>query len=680
MNLKWLFILWIGWWPITMVADGGGNCETTSSKAHRLYEKSIELLNSGQKEKRREAYSMLVEAINIDENYADANFALADINYQKSLLALEPKRKEQLENRAIKYFEKVKEQCPSNKDYESFYYIGKILYSRLSYTDALKALEVYEKNNTEGEFKKELDRLIEKLRAYFYLKANPVEFKPVKLEGISTDDDEFLPIISPDGELAIYTHRYVFQDPELSKAVTVDELSLSRKVSSSKDLNELFSKGKRMTNPFNQKDMDQGAMSITIDNKELYITICQFIQTSSGPHKNCDIYVSYNRNGEWSDLYNLGTNINGKYSWESQPSISADGKKLYFASVRPENIGFDINNNQTADIYYSIKDANGRWCKAINIGPTINTLGNEKSPFMHTDSRTLYFSSDEHPGVGGYDIFYSKETTDGWSKPVNIGYPINTEDNDLGFFVSTNGKKAYFSSDKLDDYKRWNIYSFNLYEKARPEKVFFAKGKLVDEKGDVITDAKVEIHSAQSNTVVEGMVDKQTGDYAIAVAVEKNEEVLLTVKKENHAFTSKYIKVDEKKESVNEPIKVDLKVKKLEVGKAVQINDIHFATNSAMFMKGSLFILDNFVQYLKENQNIRIEIHGHTDNVGSSRSNKKLSEQRARTVRDYIVFQGIDPSRVTAYKGFGESKPIATNETEKGRAQNRRTEFVIVAY
>jgi outer membrane protein OmpA-like peptidoglycan-associated protein len=418
-------------------------------------------------------------------------------------------------------------------------------------------------------------------------------------------------------------------------------------------------------------------MSMTIDNKELYITLCKFVKGRNGPFKNCDIYVSYNRNNKWSTLKNLGPNINGKYSWESQPSISADGKRLFFASIRPTNMGFDYSNNQSSDIYYSVKDANGNWSKAKNIGAPINTVGNEKSPFIHTDSKTLYFSSDYIPGVGGYDIFYIKEGDSGWEKPVNIGYPINKESNDVGFFVSTNGKKAYFSSDELDNNNRWNIYSFNLYERARPERVFFAKGKLLDEGGEVLTDAKIEIRSSKNNKVTTGMVDKETGDYAIAVAVEKDEEILLTVKKKGRAFSSKYIKADEKETSA--PKEITMEVKKLEVGKTVQINDIYFATNSAMFMKGSIFILDNFVDYLKENPSIKIEIHGHTDNVGSSWTNKKLSEERAKTVRDFIVFQGINQDRIVAYKGFGESKPIASNKTEKGRAKNRRTEFLIIS-
>jgi outer membrane protein OmpA-like peptidoglycan-associated protein len=678
MNFKYLALVLAMLVYVSTYADGGSSCETSSGKARRMYEKSIELLQTGQKEKRREAYKLLIEAVKIDRSYADANFALGDINYQKSKVQVDKKKKEQLINRSLKYFNKVQESCPSANDFEVSFFLGEINYKKQDYQQTKKHLNQYLSQSQKQYHKAKADEMMQRVNIYFDLINNPVEFNPVKVNGINTNDDEFLPMISPDGELAIYTHRYHLTDPNTTRGKVVDELSISKRSNSVADLNEVFEKGTKMPLPFNEEGLDQGAMSMTIDNKELYITICKFVKSSNGPFKNCDIYVSYNRDGQWSKLMNLGPNVNGKYSWESQPSISADGKRLYFASIRPTNVGFDYTNNQTADIYYSTKQANGSWSKAKNLGKTINTSGNEKSPFLHTDSKTLYFSSDYHPGIGGYDIFYAKETETGWKTPVNIGYPINKESNDVGFFVSTNGKKAYFSSDELDEVKRWNIYSFNLHEKARPEKVLFAKGRLVNEEGEALTDAKVEIRTSKTKKVTQGMVDKETGDYAIAVAVEKDEEVLMTVKKEGHAFSSKYFKPEEEKKT-DEPIKIDMEVKKVEVGKTVQINDIYFATNSAMFMKGSLFILDNFVDYLKENPNIKIEIHGHTDNVGNTRANKKLSEDRAQTVRDYIVFQGIDQSRIIAHKGFGESKPIASNSTEKGRAKNRRTEFVIVS-
>ncbi len=652
-------------------------CPSDNGKAQKMYEKAVELLNTGTKEERTEAYSLLIDAVKLDENFAEAIYTLADINFEKAKLANDAQRKLQLENRAYSYYEKVILTCPQTHDYESYFILSQFEYKRNQYQKALDFAKKYQKVSADKLFKKDNEALIERLETYFELMAHPVEFNPVKVEGICTPQDEFLPIISPDGELAIYTRRQVIKDPGNQSETLRELLTVSTRQNAVDALKEVFNTGQSMSAPFNQTGKDQGAMSMTINNKELYITICQQVKGSSGSFVNCDIYVSYYRDGTWSELYNLGPNINGKYSWESQPSISADGKNLYFASIRPENLGFDINNNQTSDIYVSTKDATGQWSPAKNLGKSINTTGNEKSPFLHTDSRTLYFSSDGWPGVGGYDIFYAKETENAWLKPVNIGYPINKTSNDLGFFVSTNGKRAYFSSDEMEQPKQWNVYSFDLYEKARPEKVLFTKGKLIDEEGNVLVDAKVEVKSSLNNKTVEGMVDKETGEYAVAVAIKKDEEVLMTVKKEGYAFSSKYIKADDVK-ATEAPVKVNMEVKKVETGKTVQIEDINFATNSAMFLKGSMFVLDNFVKYLQDNPNIKIEIHGHTDNVGNAKNNKKLSEDRAKTVRDYLVFQGVAPERIVNAKGFGSSKPIADNNTESGRSQNRRTEFVIV--
>jgi len=678
MKLKWIGLIVLLLIQTIVFADKNPSCETHSGRAKRLYNKAINLLMTGQKTERKEAYKLLIDAIKIDDDFVDANFALGDINYQKSKVQIDPKRKLQLENKSIKYFKKVIEVCSLSHDSEVHFYLGEIYFNRKDFTSARPFLIFYNENTKKKYFDKETTRMLKRIKIYFDLINNPVDFNPVKVKGVNTKEDEFLPIISPDGEFAIYTHRQNIIDKETNRGTVLDKLTISQRVNSIETIKENFSPGKTMPLPFNRNNVDQGAMSITINNKELYITICKFEKGANGPFKNCDIYVSYNNRGEWSDLKNLGPNINGKFSWESQPSISADGQTLYFASIRPSNTGFDYKHNQTADIYYSVRDDEGNWSEAQNIGAPINTSGNEKSPFIHTDSKTLYFSSDKHPGLGGYDIFFSKEIDNKWETPTNIGYPINKETNDIGFFVSTNGKKAYFSSDQLDDTKRWNIYSFDLYKKARPEKVFFAKGRLLDDDGKALVNAEIEIQTSSSKKVTKGMVDAKTGEYAIAVAVKEDEEVLLTVKKKGCAFSSKYIKPTE--DIVEKPAKINMEVKKVKVGSLVQINDIHFASNSSMFMQGSLFILDNFVKYLQDNPSIKIEIHGHTDNAGGSRANRKLSEKRAKIVRDYLVFQGIEPSRIVAYKGFGESKPIVSNRTAEGRAKNRRTEFLIVSY
>jgi outer membrane protein OmpA-like peptidoglycan-associated protein len=216
-----------------------------------------------------------------------------------------------------------------------------------------------------------------------------------------------------------------------------------------------------------------------------------------------------------------------------------------------------------------------------------------------------------------------------------------------------------------------------LYEEARPKKVLFAKGELKDEDGKIIAGAKIEVKSIKTNKITEGLVDDVSGKYAIAVAVEENEDLLMTVKKDDYAFTSAYLK-PRTGELLTAPVKINFEMKPIEIGKEVQINDIHFATNSSLFDKESMIVLNSFIEFLNTNQRVKIEIQGHTDNVGDAKANLELSKERAKAVRDYIVIMGIDSSRITNYKGFGQTKPISSNNTEEGRAKNRRTEFVIV--
>ncbi|MBR3947573.1 MAG: OmpA family protein, partial [Bacteroidales bacterium] len=372
----------------------------------------------------------------------------------------------------------------------------------------------------------------------------------------------------------------------------------------------------------------------------------------------------------------LGPNINGVKTWESQPSISADGKTLYFASIRESNIGFDPDN-PTSDIYYSTKDEKGNWTKAKNLGSKINTPGNEKSPFIHSDSQTLYFSSDGHLGIGGYDIFFSKFRDGDWTKPVNIGYPINTKNNDLGFVVNTQGTKAYFASNKLNGKGGWDIYAIDLYKEARPEKVFLVKGQLVDDNGYALSDAKLEVKNTRTEEVSEGVVDAETGHYAVAVtAKNENDDFLMVVKKEDYSFSSTLIEPTE--ETFEKPIEVNFEVKPIEAGKSVQINDIYYATASYEINQKSYAVLNEFAEFLKSNPTVKVEIRGHTDNIGSAQTNITLSNRRAQAVYDYLLSKGVPKTNVS-YKGYGPNMPIADNRTEAGRAKNRRTEFYILS-
>ncbi|MCX7862861.1 MAG: OmpA family protein [Bacteroidales bacterium] len=642
-------------------------CSEPEKKAKKLFDQAQEAY---QKHNPDLAYKLLLESVKEDPNFARAYMILADVNVQRSKTAQNASLILQYKNNAFQYFIKAADACPSIDNYRACYEAAYYLYQDKKYDKARSYLEKFIANAKNSPFLQEVQSMKKHIDVYFDLISHPVPFNPQKVKGLCTDDDELLPLISPDNEFMLYTLR-TSKANELGTMRKYDVFTIAERLN--KSGTDEFGNAKPMPEPFNKNtEFNQGAVSITIDNNQLYVTICEGL--------NCDIWVSYNENGEWTPLKNLGGSINGRRSWESQPSISSDGKMLFFASIRPGNIGFELDDERThtSDIWMSIKDENGNWLPAKNLGSVINTPGNEKSPFIHSDSKTLYFSSDGHYGLGGYDIFYSKLLPNGkWSEPKNIGYPINTENDELGFIVSTNGKKAYFSSNKIGETKNYDIYSFDLYEEARPQEVVFYKGQVKDEEGNPLEDAKVIVKNVSEQRTSEAMVDKLTGKYAVVIPIEKpNDDYILMVKKRDYAFTSTYFKAEEI--TKDKPIEVNFEVKPIEIGKTVKLNNIYFASNSAVFEKSSLVVLDNFLEFLNENPNIKIEIHGHTDNIGDDNANQILSEKRARAVADYLILQGLDKNRIVATRGYGEKRPVASNDTEEGRALNRRTEFVIV--
>jgi len=665
------------------------NCQVNNKKAKKQYDKAITLLKSRLKDDKLKGIKQLHDIVKSHPDFYVAAFTLGYVYKQKSEEAyrninqthsLKPMQKYQ--GLSAKYFLMSAKICPEYRNYTANYELGAILYEHNEFEKALIWLEPFYKK---GQKHKEYDKganMYERCEAYVDLISNPVDYNPAQVDGVSTFNNEYLPLISPDGEYIFYTRSVDKQASDEFSSKSVEEFTYSKRINPIEEENPEFSEGVTMPPPFN-RGQNQGAISISIDNKYLYLTICNTARkrTSSGTFKNCDIFVSHNNGGKWTPPKNLGPNINGKYSWESQPSISADGNTLYFASMRATNIGVDVQDMATfnVDIYSSTKDEYGKWQPAVNLGETINTIGDDKSPFMHSDSQTLYFATNGRFGVGGFDIYYSKRLNDStWSQPKNIGYPINSKDDEVGLIVSTNGEKAYFSSNTLGKNNVYNVYSFDLYEDARPKRVFFAKGTALDENDNVIKGAKIEIKSTVTDIVTEAVVDSATGDYAIAVALEnEDEELLMTVKKEDYAFTSVYLK-PKQEQLLTVPKNINFKMKKVEIGKKVEINNIYFATNSAVFDKASMFVLNTFVDYLNENPKLKIRIEGHTDNIGDANENMTLSKKRAKAVRDYLIIMGVNTNQIVGYKGYGQTKPIASNKTEKGRAKNRRTEFVIV--
>ncbi|MBI1837456.1 MAG: OmpA family protein [Flavobacteriia bacterium] len=699
----------------------------------------------------------ILKLIEAGKNASDAPTAIANFNkaidensdnatpyYEYAMYAFESGSKyyEKNPNPAMgdKSFQKSKEmflktleKC-SDFHANCFYYLGVINYSQKNMEEAIKWFGEFKKfkssNNDRypADYDKkiaDINEILPDLKNEVELKTNQVPFNPSMVKNVSSKNDEYFPMISPDNEIMFFTRKDTVDKMNTGvNTVVYENFTLSFRT----NVSELFSNGKALSKPFNDGSFSSyGAATMSVDNKEMIFCACQEItvQTATGPqpYKNCDLYrTEYERTGAggndytWTQPENLGTGINTQNGWEGQPTLSADGQTLFYTVLRP-------NNTTDNDIWTAQKMPNGKWG---NFKPFIhNTSGKDKSPFLHQDSETLYFVSavsDKRKGVGGLDIFYTRwdaeyKNPDGskgnWGTPKNIGYPINTEADELGIFVSTDGTLAYYSSRQGGN---WNIYSFELYEEARPTGVTILKGELKDENGNPIEGAEIEVAYEGTGEVTKIKVNGNDGKYATVVKNNTHHDVMVTVKKEGYAFDSKVITKEELEKTQAVPLtpKVEpvtnktetnptktnneeeivatlretkkpndvsirannLVVKEIKVGEAYTINDILFATNSYALNERSKFILKQFASFLKENPNVTIMIQGHTDDQGDDKQNLLLSDGRANAVKLFLIACGIESSRLSS-KGFGETLPKVENTSELNRAKNRRTDFVI---
>ncbi|MBL7964366.1 MAG: OmpA family protein [Flavobacteriales bacterium] len=584
---------------------------------------------------------------------------------------------------AIAYLEKLKGLCPDHHA-DQYYYLGVMYEADARYAEAMAAYDSFLKFSgpqAKDHAKKvaEVEARLPGLAFYRDFYKPDRAFNPVPLRNVSTSDGEYLPMLSPDNEILFFTRQSRYQARGDLVARDIEQLCEARRPDTKSD----FNKGAPLPEPFNSGD-NYGGVTISVNNKELFVTV-------GGPpdaqgYRNFDLFRCHyetrvdlstgSQVWEWGPLENLGPAINTPDGWESQPSLSADGRTLFFSTLRRDSRGMDI--------YHSTRDPKGVWTQAQPLAG-INTDGNEKAPFLHSDSHTLYFaagpSKDDpntgHQGGGGYDIFYSRMQEDGsWGRPVNMGHPINSEQDEHGLIVSADGRLGYFASNRLKGVGGLDIFSFELPKEARPDDVLIVKGEVKDERGQLVRDARVEITYMDSRKTETLKVDSADGRYAAVLRLKPGADVRVTILKKDHVFDARvFTAEDTARGGVAD---VDMQVQRIAVGKAYRVSDIHYATGSADITPSTIPILEQLATFLKENPSIKIAIHGHTDDVGRLDENMALSNDRAFTVMSWLQDHGIAGPRLS-FKGFGPTKPVAQNTTPEGRAQNRRTEFVIIS-
>lgn len=591
------------------------NYSSAQSKVEKRFEKAIQLLRTNQVEDAEK------ELLSIKEKYPDflsTYLALSEIHIAQENIS---QAKEELLTvwRKDKTFD-----CKLYLDLATIYLIEEKFDSValfINSTPCKRYTEQAKKINDLAEFRS-------------YQKENPVDFSPKNLgNAINTQYDEYLPCLTADISELLFTRRDKAEDFFISY-----------------NENGQWTQAEKLPSLLNS-NYNEGAASLSPDGRYIYFTRCG-AEDGLG---SCDIYVSEKIGNEWQEPKNLGNNINSS-AWDSQPCIASDGRTLFFTSNRKDGMG-------KADIYFSYLQDNGQWTKAKNCGKNINTKGNETSPFIHQSNSMLYFASDEHLGMGGFDLFYSKLENGKFQPATNLGYPINTSKDENSLTLSAQGDYAIYASD-LD------LYEFTMPQSIRPLAASYIKGIILDKETKQPLSAKLQIKNLKNAKLAhESYSDKKTGEFLICLT--QGEEYAFSISCENYLFYSENFSTkqeNQEKEILLTPIKT---------GESLVLNNIFFETNSHTLLPTSHAELNTVIELLQNNPSIKLLVEGHTDNVGNAEHNIKLSQQRAEAIVNYLTEKGIEPSRLQA-KGYGFSKPIADNNTEEGRAMNRRTEIKII--
>ncbi len=668
--LTTLRLVWISLFTCLLWCNGAAGqdaCDWPGSKKDQ--KKCIEILEKGGSD--TDKIESLTE---LSEGFTSSGklwFELGKLQF----MAAEKKETNDYEI-AKKSLVKAEELCPKINPLLN-YYLGIIYYSEKKHQESIDQFKVFLSYPTNPSDKYHYQKLMDVERSIPQIeqekfKANAAvnvdqKIQPKKINKASTSKSEYLPVLSPDNQILLFTRKYSQVQRGMAELKEVEEFTLATRI----DTGFVFDEGIKLEEPFN-KGGNYGGASLTLTNKEMFLTVC--LPTESG-YKNCDIFytrkekflkdtVTREMAMRWSKLINLGDQINAPDSWEAQPSISPDGKTLYYTKYG--------TTTQETDLYYSVKDSAGNWSKGEAI-TSLNSKGHDKAPFIHTDGKTLYFSSTGRKGNGGFDIYKTTGQGNSWSEPENIGYPINTSGDEHGLLVSTDGHYAVFATNTSNIQSGvYDLYYIELPQKVRPEEIVLIKGTLDSAK----TETQLQLKDLDGNVIQDIQVDTDDGAYATVLTKSQlDQSLVLEVEQDGAAFEARIINpakavggtIDNKA----------MQVSALKSNQPYTISDINFKTNSAEVLSESKIILNEFAKFLLKQASLKVEIRGHTDNVGDKIKNQELSIERALSVKQYLIQQGVPASRLS-HRGFGDENPIDSNTSEKGRAKNRRTEFYVL--
>lgn len=645
--MKYFFIVLISIFIAGTQSCDAQKLSSHSRKAAKLYEEAHSHLTFGHY---HEADESLQKAVKIDPSFYEAYLLLGDLHADLN------------ENdMAIRYYNKSIE---LNADFypPAHYYVGKLYIGEGDYIEAEKAFKhflTYQKIDDYS--KQDAERNI--LNCQFALTAlqNPVEFTPHNMgKSINSVYSEYFPTMNVEGNFLLYTRRLGNEGQHQQEDFYASMTNNSGKWVNAQNL------GSSINTQFNE-----GAASISADGQTIIFTACEqngIYGNGRSGYGSCDLFFTHKQGNRWSQAQNLGKPINTA-SWESQPSLSSDGETLYF--VR----GIYRGQQRESDIMVSHLDKDGYWTSPKKLPKCINTIEAEESVFIHPDNQTLYFSSRGHIGMGGSDIYMSKLDENGlWDSAINIGYPINTYKDENSLLVGPEGNIGYFASDRDGGFGELDLYAFNMPEEIKAEPVTFFKGVVYDSLSRQLLAAQLELIDLETSEVLKKTFSNSKNG-AFFLTLSPNHNYIINASKNGYLFYSDAFFIKEGHTQLEAFVK-NVPLLPIEVGNSIVLKNIFFETDQSDLMIESRTELKKLQAFLISNPSISIEISGHTDNVGSYKYNKELSENRAKAVYDFLLNNKIEKSRLS-YKGYSFDQPVDSNETEKGRAKNRRTAFVI---
>lgn len=616
---------------------------TKSKKAIELY---TEADNFRVRRQFSQAIGLLNEAIKRDRDFVEAYYRLGIIymtlkDFPQAIRNLE---------KGLSLTEDVRKQ-------KIFWYdLGESYFTAGDYDKAESTLSQFLKAEAQNKAKIERARML--MSNIKYARENRNNASTYRLKALSDTVNAFVmqyfPVLTADQQQLIFTRRM--------GGGPGDDEDL---VISQKNAQGRWAEPESISRNINS-DLNEGTCTISADGRKLIFTSCVGRQG----YGSCDLYESERIGEEWTKPRNLGSNVNST-EWESQPSLSADGRTLYFISDRRGGVG-------RRDIWVSYLNGNGEWTRAKNAGKPVNTVYDEISPFIHVNNRVLYFASNGLVGFGGYDIFFSERDTSGrWTDPKNIGSPINNHEDQFSLFITSDGKKGYYSHEEVKDagYTASRIFEIEIPEENRIRyRSNYVKGIVRDKQSSTPLAATIELINLETKET-ESLVKSDSVSGAYLIVLTQGADYALYVSKRRYLFQSLNFNYSSREDF--EPIVLDVDLEKVNEGTTAILQNIFFEVDKYDLQAKSVTELEKILRFLKENSGVKVEISGHTDSSGSPAYNNSLSEKRAQSVYNYLVSHGVEASRLIS-RGYGSGKPIADNGTEQGRQTNRRIEFKVI--